>query len=103
MKIQSCVNGLVDALDLDRFVQNIQVLSEFGDRRTGSTSYDNGESWIAEQLSAAGYQVERHMFMDDGQDKANLYVSRVGRVHPDGMYLVSAHLDDRGGRRSRRR
>lgn len=93
---RSAVQVLVDSLDVERFTENIRELSSFGDRTEGSASYDNAESWLEEQLEAAGYTVERHDFYRSGQTMSNLYVTKVGESAPNEMFIVSAHLDGRG-------
>jgi hypothetical protein len=87
----------VERLDFERFTDNIRVLSSFGDRTQGSASYANAAAWLETQLRAAGYTVEHHAYTYGGQPRTSIHVTRVGTRFPDHMYIVSAHLDGRGG------
>jgi Peptidase family M28 len=89
---------LVARLGLDQFKANIQTISSFGarDRCCGSASFQNAQAWVAEQLSGMGYATEFHNSSASG-GVSNLYVTKIGRSRPDQMYIVSAHLDGRGG------
>ena len=87
----------VGTLDLERFKDNIRVLAGFGDRTQGSQSNINAGNWVEAQLAAAGYQVVRHAYTYNGQSRQNIYATKVGTTYPDQMYIVSAHLDGRGG------
>jgi hypothetical protein len=96
----------VATLDFARFKENIRILSDFGDRTQGSPSYMAAAAWLEGQLTAAGYKVERHRFTYNGQPRDSIYVTKVGTLFPDQMYIVSAHLDGRrrrGGQRQRLR
>ena len=95
---------LVDRLDFDQFKENIKTLSNFGDRTQGSRSYDNAEAWVKQQLLGFGYdRVEHDSFTHRTRNyrnsyrRRNMWVTKVGTKHPDQMYIVSAHLDGRGG------
>lgn len=89
---------IVDGLSFASFKQDIQTLARFGDRRQGSESFDKAAKWIGEKLTQAGYTVEHHdykfLFF---RSRHNIYVTKVGTTSPDSMYIVSAHLDGRGG------
>ena len=87
----------VTSLDFDRFKDNIRVLSDFGDRTQGSPSNIAAGLWLETQLKAAGYVVQRHRFTYNGQPRDSIYATKVGTRFPDQMYIVSAHLDGRGG------
>jgi hypothetical protein len=100
----SAGHTLISRLDLQRFRDNIRTLSDFGDRCRMSNcpdsppdSYENAQNWVEEQLQKAGYDVYRHHFTTSAGLRSNLYVTKVGTVHPDQMYIVSAHLDGRAG------
>lgn len=92
------VSKIVSGLSFENYKRNIEVLSGFGDREQGSESYDRAEAWIADKLLAAGYEIEfheyRYFFFFA---RRNMYVTKIGSVSPDEMYIVSAHLDGRGG------
>ena len=87
----------VTSLDFDRFKDNIRVLSDFGDRTQGAPSNIAAGQWLETQLKAAGYTVQRHRFTYNGQPRDSIYVTKVGTRFPDQMYIVSAHMDGRGG------
>ncbi len=93
--------SIVGRLDINQFKSYIQTLSGYGDRcqMTGCTltSFDNAQAWLEGELQAMGYTVERHYYTYDGTQRSNLYVTKTGAVHADQMYMVSAHLDGRGG------
>ena len=94
---QSGAAAAVASLSFQRFQDNIETLASFGDRTQGSTSYNNAAAWVQGQLEGIGYVVERHPYTFQGQARDSLYVTKVGSVFPDRMYIVSAHLDGRGG------
>jgi len=84
------------------FKANVVQLASFGDRSLFDearpwTSYTNAERWVYDQLEGWGYTVERHNFVYRNKSRSSMYVTKVGTVHPDEMYIVSAHLDGRGG------
>lgn len=93
--------AIVDRLDINHFKANIKALNDFGDRcqMTGCslTSYNNAQNWLQGQLEAMGYTVERHYYTYNSSTRSSLYVTKVGTVHPDQMYMVACHLDGRGG------
>ena len=92
--------GLRGKLDIQTFKQNIEKLASFGARRRGSDSYIAAELWMVGQLEELGYQVSYHGFEETGGigagPRRSIYVTKVGEVAPDRMYIVSAHLDGRG-------
>ncbi|NNF15951.1 MAG: M20/M25/M40 family metallo-hydrolase [Gammaproteobacteria bacterium] len=95
---QADIAHLVSQLDFDAYKRDIEVLAGFGDREQGTQSYEKAAQWLAHRLSAAGYTVEyheyRYWFLFP---RANMYVTKIGTTSPDQMYIVSAHLDGRGG------
>jgi hypothetical protein len=97
METGAGARAAVDTLDFDRFKDNIRVLAGFGDRTQGSASNIAAGQWLETQLKAAGYVVQRHRFTYNGQPRDNIYVTKVGTRFPDQMYIVSAHMDGRGG------
>jgi hypothetical protein len=55
-------------------------------------------AWIESQLLSYGYtNVERHQYTYQGQPRENIYATKVGATTPSEMYIVSAHMDGRGG------
>lgn len=94
---------IVNRLSRSQFVNDLQGLTSFGDRCRMSScpgspanSFFNAQAWVASQLSAMGYTVQYHTSTLNG-GVSNLYVTKVGAVNPGQMYIVSAHLDGRGG------
>jgi Big-like domain-containing protein/peptidase M28-like protein len=95
--------ALVNRLSSAQFVSHLQGLTSFGDRCRLSScpgsppnSYFDAQAWVAAQLTAMGYTVQYHTSTLNG-GVSNLYVTKVGAVDPGHMYIVSAHLDGRGG------
>src|SRR4030095_11683750 len=95
--------ALVNRLSSAQFASYLQGLTSFGDRCRLSTcpgspanSFFDAQAWVASQLTAMGYTVQYHTSTWNG-GISNLYVTKVGAVNPDQMYIVSAHLDGRGG------
>lgn len=105
--VPTTAQRLVDRLDINKFKSNIKTLSDFGDRcrlNTCShphTSFNHAQAWVEAELMAMGYVTEKHVYsyrhgsvMYHG---SNLYATKIGKVRPDQMYIISAHLDGRGG------
>ncbi|HSF43132.1 MAG TPA: M28 family peptidase [Thermoanaerobaculia bacterium] len=95
--------AIVDRLSSAQFASYLQGLTSYGDRCRLSScpdsppnSYFDAQTWIASQLTAMGYTVQYHNSTLNG-GVSNLYVTKVGAVVPGEMYIVSAHLDGRGG------
>jgi hypothetical protein len=54
--------------------------------------------WLEKQLQSFGYaNVERHRFMSGSGPLENIYATKIGAMTPGEMYIVSAHMDGRGG------
>lgn len=87
----------VASLDFQRFKDNLQTIGGFGDRGQGSQSFANAAAWLEQELQTAGYIVEKHNYVYLGQPRENIYATKTGTLHPDRMYIVSAHFDGRGG------
>jgi hypothetical protein len=95
--------AIVDRLNSAQFASYLQGLTSFGDRCRMSScpgspanSFFDAQAWVASQLTAMGYTVQYHTSTLNG-GVSNLYVTKVGAVNPGQMYIVSAHLDGRGG------
>jgi len=97
MDARSAARAAVATLSIDRFKENIRILADFGDRTQGSASYINASIWLEAELQAAGYAVQHHAYTYLGQPRTSIYVTKVGTLFPDQMYIVSCHLDGRGG------
>jgi len=110
--IEEVVSTIVSRLSMENFKHTIQQLSLIGDRIQGTEIYNEGEAWVVEKLRGEyNYTVEFHTYEQNQPyqnwlswtknhlrgPRRNLYVTKVGTVRPDQMYIVSAHLDGRGG------
>ena len=89
---------VVGRLDLNRYKAHIKGLSQFGDRIQGSQRNRDAIDWLEKQLRSFGYtNVERHRFVSASGPLENIYATKVGATTPGEMYIVSAHMDGRGG------
>ncbi len=88
---------LLDQLDLQRFTDNIETLAGYGDRTQGSQSYLDAELWLEQQLVDMGYTVEEHNYDFFGSPRRTMYVTKIGSLFPDRMFIISGHLDGTGG------
>ncbi len=91
---------LVEQLDLERYKSNIAKLASFGTRYFSTDGNKKALQWLDDELTSYGYDVVRQPFtakarrgITGGMTVENLYVTKVGRKHPDRMYIVSAHMD----------
>ena len=92
------VRTVVGRLELERYKAHIKGLTQFGDRMQGTQRNRDAIDWIEKQLRAFGYSnVERHRFMSGSGPLENIYATRIGTTTPGEMYIVSAHMDGRGG------
>src|SRR5438552_4473051 len=89
---------VVRRLELDRYKAHIKGLTQFGDRMQGTERNRDAIDWLKKQLQSFGYSnVERHRFMSSSGPLENIYATRTGATTPGEMYIVSAHMDGRGG------
>ncbi|OQB01452.1 MAG: Aminopeptidase S [Chloroflexi bacterium ADurb.Bin222] len=98
---------LADRADFDQFLNYNRGLAQFRDRcrfsgmgcssTDYSTNYLNALSWVESQLQGMGYTTVRHNFNYNGNTGTNLYATKLGTVTPTQMYMVTGHLDGRGG------
>jgi acetylornithine deacetylase/succinyl-diaminopimelate desuccinylase-like protein len=92
------VSTVVGRLELERYKAHIKGLTQFGDRMQGTQRNRDAIDWIEKQLRSFGYStVERHRFLSDSGPLENIYATRIGTTLPGEMYIVSAHMDGRGG------
>ena len=92
------VRTVVARLEVERYKAHIKGLSQFGDRMQGTQRNRAAIDWLEKQLRSFGYSnVERHRFMSDSGPLENIYATKVGTTIPGEMYIVSAHMDGRGG------
>ena len=89
---------VVGRLDLERYKAHIKGLSQFGDRTQGTQRNRDAIDWLERQLRSFGYSnVERHRFMSGSGPLENIYATKLGTTTPGEMYIISAHMDGRGG------
>jgi len=92
------VRVVVGRLELDKYKAHIKGLTQFGDRMQGTQRNRDAIDWLEKQLRSFGYtNVERHRFMSGSGPLENIYSTKVGTTIPGEMYIVSAHMDGRGG------
>jgi len=92
------VRAIVGRLDLERYKAHIKGLSQFGDRMQGTERNRDAISWLEKELRNFGYtNVERHRYMSGSGPLENIYATKTGTAIPGEMYIVSAHMDGRGG------
>jgi hypothetical protein len=98
---------LVNRVDINQFLSHNQGVAQFDDRCRFSgmgcsstdytTNYMNALAWVESQLQAWGYTTVRHSFNYNGNTGTNLWATKLGSTTPTEMYMISAHLDGRGG------
>src|ERR1700756_3905798 len=89
---------VVGRLELERYKAHIKGLTQFGDRVQGTQRNRDAIDWLEKQLRSFGYSnVERHRFMSSSGPLENIYATKLGTSTPQEMYIVSAHMDGRGG------
>ena len=89
---------VVGRLELERYKAHIKGLAQFGDRMQGTQRNRDAIDWLEKQLRSFGYtNVERHRFMSGSGPLENIYATKIGTTIPGEMYIVSAHMDGRGG------
>jgi len=92
------VRTVVGRLELERYKAYIKGLTQFGDRMQGTQRNRDAIDWIEKQLRIFGYSnVERHRFLSGSGPLENIYATKIGTTMPGEMYIVSAHMDGRGG------
>ena len=94
----NAVRTVVGRLDLSSYKAHIKGLTQFGDRMQGTQRNRDSIDWIEKQLRSFGYtNVTRQRFMSASGPLENIYATKMGTATPLEMYMVSAHLDGRGG------
>jgi peptidase M28-like protein len=92
------VRTVVGRLELERYKAHIKGLTQFGDRMQGTQRNRDAIDWLEKQLKSFGYtNVERLRFMSGSGPLEDVYATKVGTTTPGEMYIVSAHMDGRGG------
>lgn len=99
----SMVKGMVERLDFDSYKSLIAGLAEFGDREQGTERNERALDWIEEKLRSWGYTTERlkYDYHPRGggapEPREQVYATKVGTRTPGEMYIISGHMDGRGG------
>jgi Peptidase family M28 len=92
------IRAVVGRLDLERFKAHIKGLTQFGDRMQGTQRNRDAIDWLEKELRSYGYSnVERQRYRSGSVPLENIYATKLGTATPGEMYIVSAHLDGRGG------
>src|SRR5215467_15082734 len=92
------MRAVVGRLDLERYKAHIKGLTQFGDRLQGTQRNRDAIDWLEKQLRSFGYtNVVRHRFISSSGPLENIYATKTGATTPGEMYIVSAHMDGRGG------
>ena len=96
--LPDATRNIVARLDLELYKAHIKGLAQFGDRVQGTQRNRDAIDWLEKQLRAFGYSnVERHRFTSASGPLENIYATKIGTSIPQEMYIVSAHMDGRGG------
>jgi hypothetical protein len=99
---------IVRLIEFDSYKELVRGLTQFGDREQGTPRNAAAVDWIEAQLQGWGYETERvhYMFTARATDSApspmaepreEVYATKIGSTNPGEMYIVSAHMDGRGG------
>jgi hypothetical protein len=92
------VSTIVGRLELEQFKAHIKGLAQFGDRLQGTQRNRDAIAWLEQQLRRFGYSnVVRQRFQSASGPLENIYATKIGASIPAEMYIVSAHMDGRGG------
>ena len=99
---------VVGLLEFDSYKELVRGLTQFGDREQGTPRNAAAVDWIEEQLRGWGYETARlhYMYTPDADEDAEppapepreeVYATKIGSTNPGEMYILSAHMDGRGG------
>ena len=92
------VRTVMGRLELERYKSHIKGLAQFGDRMRGTQGNRDAIDWLEKQLQSFGYtNVSRQRFISTSGPLENIYATKTGSTTPGEMYIVSAHMDGRGG------
>jgi hypothetical protein len=94
---EQAVQPIVERLSLESYTQLVHDLASFGDREQGTEGNERANDWIEEQLQSWGYETERLHYEYEGEPRNQVYATKIGTTNPDEMYIVSGHMDGRGG------
>ncbi len=99
----SMIQQITSRLDFDSYKALIKGLAGFGDREQGTERNEKANDWIEAQLRSWGYTTERikYDYVPRGGGAASpreeVYATKVGNTVPGEMYIISGHMDGRGG------
>jgi hypothetical protein len=99
----SAHQDVVRRLDFDSYKEILRGLTEFGDREQGTARNAEAVDWIEGQLRGWGYETERvhYTYTPRGSEtpepREQVFATKIGTTHPGEMYIISAHMDGRGG------
>ena len=99
---------VVRLLEFDSYKELVRGLTQFGDREQGTPRNAAAIDWIERQLEGWGYETERVHYMytprtaggapsPEPEPREEVYATKIGSTNPGEMYIVSAHMDGRGG------
>ena len=99
---------VVRLLEFDSYKELVRGLTQFGDREQGTPRNAAAVDWIEEQLRGWGYETGRVHYMytprarqgaptPAPEPREEVYATKIGSTNPGEMYIVSAHMDGRGG------
>ena len=99
---------VVRLLEFDSYKELVRGLTQFGDREQGTARNAAAVDWIEERLKGWGYETERLHYMytprvaegepsPEPEPREEVYATKIGSTNPGEMYIVSAHMDGRGG------
>jgi cysteine-rich repeat protein len=99
--VDPAVQALVDDLELENFKGNIAFLSSPDPPINGSRHWTQpgnaaAVDWIVAQLESYGYtNVVQDPYTYSSTTRYNVYATKIGTLHPEEMYFISAHLDSK--------
>ena len=99
----SAIQQITTRLDFDSYKALIKGLAQFGDREQGTERNAKAVDWIEAQLRSWGYTTERikYDYVPRGggaaEPREEVYDTKVGSTVPGEMYIISGHMDGRGG------
>jgi hypothetical protein len=98
----SVVKTITSRLDFNSYKSIIKGLTQFGDREQGTERNSKAVDWIEQQLKTWGYTTERVKYMYTPRNgtpspREEVFATKVGSTTPQEMYIISGHMDGRGG------
>ena len=93
----SAVAQVVGRLDFDSYKGHIKGLTQFGDREQGTPRNAQAVDWIEAQLRSWGYTTERVKYEYRGSPREEVFATKIGTTMPQEMFIISGHMDGRGG------